>query len=117
MMNFDRYNNARQYKNLINDQIQSIQLEHEKLQILRRQTSHRKLMIFFDNREIVDHRRLLSYFQRSQKWTTVDPYLHFDLNYNAVKTTISNDDLTVLHDYINDYLSNLKSSKSPDEKE
>ena len=118
-MNFDRYNNARQYTNLINDPIQGIQIDQERLQMLRRQTTQKKIEIYFHN-EIPEHKRLVSYYQRSQcqKWITVDPYLQFDLIYNSIATTLSTEDLKVLHDYINDNLSSsFKSSKSPDEKE
>ena len=118
-MNFDRYNNSSQHNHLIDDPIQSIQLEHEKLQILRRQFNRGKTIIFFDN-NLPDHKTLLSFYKSDhcKKWSSFDPYLHFDLHYNAVKNCLSNDELTILHNYIIDYFSSkLKSSKSSDEKE
>ena len=122
MMNFDRYNNKRQHDNPIDDPIQSIQLEHEKLQILRRKLNRGKIMIFFDN-NLPDHKMLLSFYQsdHDKKLSSFNPYLHFDLHYHAVKSCFSKDDLTILHNYIIDveidFLSKLKSSKSSDEKE
>ena len=118
-MNFDRYNNKRQHDNSIDDPIQSIQLEHEKLQILRRQFNRGKIIIFFDN-NLPDHKMLLSFYQSDQdkKLSLFDPYLHFDLHYHTVKNCFSKDDLTILHNYTIDHFSSkLKSSKSSDEKE
>ena len=118
-MNFDRYNNAIEQTGLQNESLKPIKLETERLRILRSQMGNRKLLIFFDN-GIKDHQRLLSYYQMSdcQELAAMDPYLFFDLPYNKLKTILTSNDLAILHNFIDDYLiTNLKSSKSPEEKE
>ena len=119
MMHFDRYNNRSDNADLIEDSIQSIKLESERLRILANQKGNKKILIFFDN-EIRDHKMLLSYFKSNDcdKVTAIDPYLHFDLHYTNARAKLSASDLSVLHDFIDDFLlTNIKSSKSPEEKE
>ena len=119
MMNFDRYNNANQHTELINDSIKSIELESERLEILRSQKVNRNFFIFFDN-EMRDHKMLLSYYQKDacHKLDAIDPHLHFDLHYIYARKELTPSDLTVLHHFIDHYLfTNLKVSKPPEEKE
>ena len=119
MMNFDRYNSANQHTGLINESIKSIQLENERLQILRNQKGNRKFLIFFDN-EIRDHKMLLSYYQKSvcQKLVGLDPYTHFDLHYNYARKVLALNDLNVLHHFIDHHLfTNRNSTDTPEEKE
>ena len=118
-MNFDRYSNADQDGNLINETKNSTHLENERLRILRSQKADRKLLIFIDN-EIQDHGMLLSYYEKNDcsKLVAMDPYLHFDLYYNAVRTSLLEVDLTILHSFIHEnLLAKMMSSKSPEDKE
>ena len=118
MLNFDRYNNACQYEDLINESIESIQLESERIRIL---ANRRPRVLIYIDKEISDKRMLMSYYQRKSdnELLAIDPYLHYDLYFNNIERTINADDLKILKSYLNDYiLKNFskKSSKSPEEK-
>ena len=119
MMNFDRNYNANQFVVPIEELLQSFYLQRAKQQIFEYQTCEKKIIVFLDTK-IPVHKELLSYYQRnhSKKWSAMNPCLYFEFYYNFVVTTLLKDDLTFLHEYIDNYLSsNQKSSKSIDEKE
>ena len=118
LLNFDRYAKSDKSKELINSQMQFIQLEYERIRVLSNNNTQ-KVLIFIDGGK-PDHSMFISYKQKNfhQTLISVDPYLHFDLRYYTLRNFLSENDLDALQKYIDEYLlSNLKSTKLPEEKE
>ena len=118
-MNFDEYNNSNQYDASIENPFLSIYLQRAKLQILEHQACEKKIIVFLDKKN-QDHKKLVSYYQKShsQKLSAMDPCIYFELNYRYVVSTLSEDNVIFLHEYINSYLSSNHQSSTPiDEKE
>ena len=112
LVNFDKSEES------INEQMQFIQLEYDRIRILSDHNSQ-KVLIFIDG-DKTNHSMPISYKQQNihQKLISIDPYLHFDLHYYTLRDCLSVDDLEALHKYTDNYLlTNLTSTKLPEEKE
>ena len=97
---------------------ESIQLEDGRIRILSEKT-HKQIFYYIDSTS-QHHKTPIVYMQKdtSHKLVDIDPYLHFDLHFNYIKTSLLADDNVVLYQFMNEYLlKNLKSSKSYKEKE
>lgn len=116
-MNFDRHKNACQLETPINEPIESIQLEYDRIRILSKRSSN-KILIFLDS-GIPDHEMLISYYHCNsrQELTAIDPFHQYDLYYNSLRRKMKEVDLAILRDFVNEFFcEKLTSSESPEEK-
>ena len=116
-MHFDRYKKAGQSEIPINESMDSIQLEYDRIRILSQRASN-KVLKFLDG-AISDHKMLVSYHycNSRQELTAIDPLLHYDLYYNSLQRKMEEVDLVVLRDFMNQFFcEKLTSSESPEEK-